>query len=68
MFALFSADGLAVWASRAQEIAKQLATEDGALPVIRALDRLSDEGAGRCHSTHPAKRRDIRGMNARRAG
>jgi sterol 3beta-glucosyltransferase len=27
--------------SRAQEIAKQLATEDGALPVIRALDRLT---------------------------
>jgi sterol 3beta-glucosyltransferase len=26
--------------SRAQEMAKQLATEDGALPVIRALDRL----------------------------
>ena len=26
--------------SRAEEIAKQLATEDGALPVIRALDRL----------------------------
>jgi sterol 3beta-glucosyltransferase len=25
--------------SRAQEIAKQLATEDGTLPVIRALDR-----------------------------
>jgi sterol 3beta-glucosyltransferase len=26
--------------SRAQEIAKQLASEDGALPVLRALDRL----------------------------
>jgi sterol 3beta-glucosyltransferase len=26
--------------TRAQEIAKQLASEDGALPVIRALDRL----------------------------
>lgn len=27
--------------SRAQEIAKQLAGEDGTLPVIRALDRVT---------------------------
>jgi UDP:flavonoid glycosyltransferase YjiC (YdhE family) len=27
--------------TRAQEIAKQLATEDGTLPVIRALDHLT---------------------------
>jgi sterol 3beta-glucosyltransferase len=39
--AISDAVGRESYRSRAQEIAKQLATEDGALPVIRALDRLT---------------------------
>ena len=38
--AISDAVGRDSYRSRAQEIAKQLATEDGALPVLRALDRL----------------------------
>jgi len=39
--AIGSAVGRDSYRSRAQEIAKQLAAEDGALPVLRALDRLT---------------------------
>jgi sterol 3beta-glucosyltransferase len=39
--AISSAVSRESYRSRAQDIAKQLAAEDGALPVIRALDRLA---------------------------
>jgi sterol 3beta-glucosyltransferase len=39
--AIRDAVGRDSYRSRAQEIANQLATEDGALPVIRALDHLT---------------------------